>query len=314
MRVKPVLGACLATVLCFATESRAADVPIRGLKLIVVDNTIVGGRAKATFVTKDPNVMKGTGTDAEQITAILYVAYDNVRGAFSMSQGENWLVNSDSVAKYVNKTAPTGGATKVGIIRPGKMAKTVARSLGDTPLDISSPPSGTVFVTETIHNGGQETRLCTSFSDCVHVPIAGGAGHKLVCKSSSGDPSCLASPKPACAGAPVGGACWFTATSAVDCNAVCASQGLVYDPATATFAGSAGSDANCSAVAIAAGFLPLFASLPGCSDEIVSFCCSVGLGCYYFPGLFGESTIRCQGPPTTATATDGVDRPFCACM
>src|SRR5512143_1632419 len=86
-----------------AGASYAVDVPIAGLKLIVVDKTASSGQAKAVFVSKDPGIDKGSGTDAAQIAAILDITYDAASGSFDMPQGTDWLVNSTSVAKYVNK-------------------------------------------------------------------------------------------------------------------------------------------------------------------------------------------------------------------
>jgi hypothetical protein len=114
-----------------------------------------------------------------------------------MPQGTNWLVNSSSVAKYANKTAPSGGGVKVSVIKPGSLVKVVGKSLGDTPLDISSAPTGAVYVADTIVNDGEETRLCTQFTGCVHKVIAKGTGNKLICKGSSeGDPGCTAAGSP----------------------------------------------------------------------------------------------------------------------
>jgi hypothetical protein len=201
-----------ALILGVTPVARAADVPIMGLKLIVVDKTVAASKAKAVFVAKDPAVTKGTGTDPTDIQATLDVAYDAVSGTFDMPQGTRWLVNKDTVAKYVNKDAPTDGAVKVSAIKPGNGVKVVGANLGDLPLDISSAPAGPVYVADTIVNGGDTTRLCTQFSGCAHKAIAGGTGHKLVCKgNSSGDPDCTAAapPAPAFDGPafpPVGGA------------------------------------------------------------------------------------------------------------
>jgi hypothetical protein len=83
----------------------------------------------------------------------------------------------------------------VGVIKPGSVLKVVGKSLGDVPLDISTAPSGAVYVADTIVNGPDTTRLCTQFDDCTHKTIAGGTGYKLVCKGNSvGDPSCAAAP------------------------------------------------------------------------------------------------------------------------
>src|SRR5262245_52959347 len=106
----------------------AADVPIVGLKLVVVDKITAASKAKAVFVAKDGAISKGSGTDVAAIDATLHVAYDGVGGTFVMPQGANWLVNSDSVAKYVNKDAPDDpGAVKVGVIKPGALAKVVGK-------------------------------------------------------------------------------------------------------------------------------------------------------------------------------------------
>jgi polyhydroxybutyrate depolymerase len=177
------------------TTTLPGTVPIAGLKLIVVDKTAVAGKAKAVFVAKDPGVTKGPGTNPAQIEATLAVAYDGASGTFGMPQGADWLVNSASVGKYVNKTAPTGGAVKVSVIKQASLVKVVAKSLGDAPLDISSAPVGPVYVMDTIVNGGHTTHLCTKFTGCVHKVIAGGTGYKLVCKGSgTGDPTCGALP------------------------------------------------------------------------------------------------------------------------
>src|SRR5262249_9086419 len=135
---------------------------------------------------------KGAGTDPAQIEATLNVAYDDASGSFVMAQGSNWLVNSATVGKYVNKTAPAGGAVKVSVIK-SSLVKVVGKSLGDVPLNISSAPTGNVYVVDAIVNGGEETRLCTQFAGCVHKLIAGGTGYKLICKgNSAGDPDCTA--------------------------------------------------------------------------------------------------------------------------
>jgi NAD(P)-dependent dehydrogenase (short-subunit alcohol dehydrogenase family) len=187
-----------ALVLGATRMAPAADVPISGLKLIVVDKTATAGKAKAVFVSKDAAVSKGSGTDPANIAATLDVAYDAVSGAFAMPQGAGWVVNKDTVAKYVNKNAPTDSSVKVSAIKPGNTVKVVTSSLGETPLDISSAPTGNVYVADTIVNGAETTRLCTQFTGCAHKSIAGGMGYKLVCKgNSSGDPDCTAAAPPA---------------------------------------------------------------------------------------------------------------------
>ena len=69
------------------TVARATDIPVIGLKLIIVDKTASSGTAKAVFVAKDTQVAKGTGTDPSLISAELGVAYDSVEGSFEMQIG-----------------------------------------------------------------------------------------------------------------------------------------------------------------------------------------------------------------------------------
>ena len=187
-------SAVLAALSLAATNSAlAVDVPIVGTKLVVVDRAAAGGRAKAMFVAKDPSVTKGAGTDAGQIEATLDIAYDTVSGRFVMPQGTNWVVNRSGIAKYVNKTAPHGGAVKVGLVKPGSLLKVVGNSVGDAPLDITSAPTGPVYVAETVVNGAETARLCTQFTGCKYKTFKGDAGHKLTCKgNSTGDAACTA--------------------------------------------------------------------------------------------------------------------------
>jgi len=192
MRRLGVVAGVLITA-AFGT-ARSEDVPIVGLKLIVVDKVAVASTAKAVFVTKDADVDKGTGTDVADIEATLRLAYDSASGAFDMPQGGNWLVNSVAVAKYVNKSAPAGGVVRVSVVKPGALLRVSAKGLGDEAVDISAAPTGSVYVTYTLVNGGEDRRHCTQFNACVHKVIAGGSGYKLVCKrGSTADHNCLAS-------------------------------------------------------------------------------------------------------------------------
>ena len=176
---------------------RAADHPVAGTKLIVVDRTALAGKAKAVFVARDGAVTKGSATDPVAIEATLDVATGSVHGAFLAPPGTGWRVNKANVAKYVNENAPSAGAVQVSIVKPGKLIKVAAKSLGDVPFDVSSPPAGPVFAAYTVVNGGDEHRHCTQFGGCTHKAIAGGTGHKLVCAGGgSGDLACQAVPPP----------------------------------------------------------------------------------------------------------------------
>lgn len=196
MRKLFVVGLAVAAGMTFtASKALAVDIPVIPLKLIIVDKLVASGSAKAVFVVKDPAVTKGPGTNVAVILSQLDVSYDAESGSFVNPSGAEWLVNKDTVAKYVNKTAPAGGSTKVSVIKPGKLIKNVGKSLGDSPIDISTEPTTPVKTTYTVSNGGT-FKHCGQFTaaGCSHKSIAGGTGWKLVCKGNGASATCPASP------------------------------------------------------------------------------------------------------------------------
>ena len=193
------IGLAIAGVIAGgAIRAGAADVGVTPTKLIVVDKSSASGTAKAVFVAKDAAIDKGPGTDAALIGAQLQMSYDNgvdagVSGLFAAPQGTKWLVNKTTVAKYVNKDAPTGGGTKVSVIKPGNLVKLVGKNLGDVPLNILSQGgvgSGTAETAYCLQNDTTSNCFCSQLSGCVWKSIASGSGAKLVCKGGSADPSC----------------------------------------------------------------------------------------------------------------------------
>jgi hypothetical protein len=186
----------------------AADVGVSGLKLIIVDKLASSGSAKVVFVSKDAGVAKGAEGDPGEVDANVAVYYTDrrdVNAGFVMSSGAGWLVNKDTVAKYVNKAAPTGGGVKVAVVKPGKLAKVVTKSLGEPghAIDMvaAGPPSDeagvTVILTVRNRNDGSTTRMCSRFSladgSSVAFKTVYGTGRKLVAKNGV---SC--SPTPDC--------------------------------------------------------------------------------------------------------------------
>src|SRR5262249_42540493 len=162
-----------------ASAVGATDIPIVGRKLIIVDKSTLIGTGNATFVAKDGHVGKGSGTDPRHIEATLHVAYDAVQGAFVMPRGTHWLTNFPSIANDVNFKAPAGGAVRVSLIEPGKLLKMIADSVGDRPVDMSEELHGPVYVMYAIVNAGEETRLCTQFTQCKVREFGARRAHKL---------------------------------------------------------------------------------------------------------------------------------------
>jgi len=126
------------------------------------------------------------------------------------------------------------------------------------------------------------------------------------CPPPTLSPTTTTTTLPCALGQPVGNFCWFLGALAADCDATCAAQGLVYDPATATYAGSAGTSANCEAVLTALG-------RPGMVFDALGI---GGVGCAYLPACgfdCGPVNIRAIDEPTTSGASSVVER-ACACM
>jgi hypothetical protein len=187
----------LAAFLVLTCWTTAGAVGVPAKKLVIIDKTALVGKAKVVFVSKlDGGITKGAEGDPSQLSATFSVGYgDNssVLGSFTLPGG-GWIVNKSTVAKYVNLPAPTGGGVKVGVVKPGKVAKVVAHSLGDSPaIDLSAgAPSdaGGIVAIITVQNGndGSTHEMCAKFSTDLgssvsYKQIAGGAGYKLVAKN-----------------------------------------------------------------------------------------------------------------------------------
>lgn len=99
----------------------------------------------------------------------------------------------------------------------------------------------------------------------------------------------------------VGGFCWYLGADGADCNATCAVAGRAYDSATATYAGSGGTDANCLDVGTAL--------VPGA--EFIGAGPGIGIGCWKVAGFpdFVRETV-----PTTAAASESGSLRVCACQ
>jgi hypothetical protein len=103
-------------------------------------------------------------------------------------------------------------------------------------------------------------------------------------------------------GAVVGGVCWYKGIPGNSCFDVCTAVGVPYHLATRDFAGSAGTDANCTAVAQAL--------TPGAPSAIAGNF-TFGLGC--FEDSVGVGGTRRDTSTTTASGNVGGLARYCAC-
>jgi cysteine-rich repeat protein len=182
----------------------AADIGVAAKKIVVVDKLASSGKAKAVFAAKDAGVTKGAGTDTSTIALDLFFGYQGTQGPASgqfvvppgPSDGEaGWIVNKDTVAKFVNKDAPNGPTgAKVATVKPGTLIKVVGKNLGDQPIDLlgAGAPVTDLCVATIVTNAGEINRHCTLFplETIAYKEIAGGTGRKLVAKNGLADAAC----------------------------------------------------------------------------------------------------------------------------
>jgi hypothetical protein len=185
----------LAAALLAAVPAWA--IPITARKLMVVDRPSDPARSRVIFVSKDPGITKGSGTNLEDISAELTIAY-NVglsMGVVSIPSGSanGWRSNTATVARYTNAAAPAGPSdAKLALIRPGALLKLVTKGPGNVPLNVfaDGPPTTPVSTAFCVTNGAEETCHCSQFATCTHRLIAGGTAAKLICTLGTGDAGC----------------------------------------------------------------------------------------------------------------------------
>jgi hypothetical protein len=195
----------LTAALCASLSASAAEIGVIGKKFIIVDKLTAASKAKLVYVSKDQaaGITKGTSTGAEGIDATFDFAYDATAGQVFIQAGdvdpgdtEGWKTNKATVAKFINKSAPAGSTVaKVAVIKPGKLLKLVAKGLGDGPvIDIfgAGAPSGDVHTAFSVDNSSDLNVHCSTFTGCTYKLIAADTGAKLVCKTSTADPTCAA--------------------------------------------------------------------------------------------------------------------------
>jgi hypothetical protein len=206
----------LANSLLAVSHAAADDRGVVGRKLVIIDKLVAAGTAKVVFVSKDTTpgaVHKGASANPPGLGGGMSIfplsdATGN-RGEFALEDGADglWLVNKETVAKYVNKEAGIGAlGVKVAVVKPDKVLKVVAKNLGDGdaatgddgPMDLDPGAVTTgdtmrvvVEIVEHEGNGIFTThRMCADFDDLIVKSIGGDTGTKIVSKSSTAPADC----------------------------------------------------------------------------------------------------------------------------
>jgi hypothetical protein len=189
---------------------------------------------------------------------------------------------------------PTATATATATVATTPTATATATATVTATPTATATPTPTATATITATPTATTTATPTATATATVTPTA------TPTVTATPTPTATSTPGP-CAGASVGGSCWFFGADGQSCDTVCTAQSLTYNSATSTYAGSSGSAANCLAVltALSAG-----------SGSIIDTGCSDGFGCLGQSGL----RVRCANPATNSTAAaPSIDR-VCACQ
>ena len=151
MTTKTVALAIGVALIANLGVAQATDVPIASKKLVISGKVIPGGRAKATFVGKDAAITKGVGTDPTQISAELDVSYRQRQRRVPRARGDRLAAQPPPSPSQQRVGAHDG--LREDHADPARQArKAVGEELGDTPIDISAPPTGSVLAVYTVTN------------------------------------------------------------------------------------------------------------------------------------------------------------------
>ncbi len=187
----------LTLILGLGVRAWAGDAGIAAEKLVITDLAAKNGTGRITFVARlDPGIQKGGGGPPDLLDATLDIFYTEDPGAgtshFSMPA---WEQNTRH-ARYRNQSAPVGGGVRLAVVRPLRVARVIAETLGDagTGIDLAAggEPSaaGGLTTVLTIFNRNDDSlhRMCTRFaaaagSTIVLTEIADGVGRKLTAEN-----------------------------------------------------------------------------------------------------------------------------------
>jgi hypothetical protein len=272
-------------VVLTSTAVHAADQGVTGKKLLLKDSP------KMVLLSKDALVVPaaiGSASDPRCVAD----GGGGLGGSVGLFSGTtnatltmpcaNWSANS---AGTLYKYKDAAGVPKVGKVKAG-LLKVMSLGLGGFPV-----PNGAATINVEVTIGTD--KYCMSFS-------GSGDGDKFLVKDTSAG-SC----SPTCAGQLVGGFCWFLGASGASCDATCAAVGKTCDAATISYAGSQGTNSNCTAVLNA--LVPPFIALDAdCTASVGA------VGCWYFAET--DEYVRCTAPPTTCAASNPGLHRACACQ
>jgi len=207
----------------------------------------------------------------------------------------------------------SGGASD-RLETPAPSAGSGSGSLSDPPRTPPPGVSGSVGQEGAVPISGGVSNLggeADAGSARPTTPVdAGAAPADASIEPSTPDEPAEPAPEPACAGARLGGACWYLGDAELACDDVCASHGG-FALETASVVGTTaqgGSIEGCTAVLEALGALPAPVN-PGFRED------GLGFGCHIFTnGTAATAAWWLSAPDLSPTASGIAVRIACSCV
>src|SRR5262249_30056610 len=131
---RTLLSALISVSLSCAAQ--AADLGVTARRLVIRDTVAANGKAWLTYSSSnDAGIQKGPAglTTLEGTFEVFYTSDLCSRSNFLLPQGSSWRMTTASTAKYVQSSAPAGGAVRRVTINNGKRLRVRAEALGDDP-------------------------------------------------------------------------------------------------------------------------------------------------------------------------------------
>ena len=275
-----VVGIGLLAAVLVSSYAHAIDLGVTGKKLLLKS------KPKMVLLSKDALVVPGANGSSADPRCVVDggsgsgASVKLEAGTTSVTLNmpcENWTTNGKgTLYKYKDEA----GVPKVGKITAGLLKVVSPAGMGGFP--VPNGAAATVYVQVTVGTD----KYCMTFTGA-------GDGAKFLVKDATAGACCQAN---------TGDFCWFLGALGDSCDATCTAHSLSCDPATVTYAGSAGTLSNCDAV---------LESLSGVAFNTVDgTILGEGVGCRIDALGNGNRIIM---PATTCGAEDPSAARACAC-
>ncbi len=184
-------------------------VAVNGAKLLMIDKYALSTKAKMVLLLKDTtpgSIAKGPAANPPELsgTVEIFPLSDPTNRAVYTLDTVGWFKNKTQVAKFKNSAAAPGTAgARAVTVKPDKLIKVVAKNLGDgdaatgdqdaNDIDLAAlTTSDSLIVSVMLENASDNSSywMCAQFDALQVKQIGGGAGTKVLSKTSSTPTTC----------------------------------------------------------------------------------------------------------------------------